>query len=99
MKILALTNVPSPYRVSFYNELGKLADVTVLFERRSAADRDERWTNEGFAYFKGIFLDGKEFGTDSSITRKYCPYLKKKDFDILILSGYSSPTVMMAIHY
>lgn len=34
MKILFLTNVPSPYRVAFFNELGKHCELTVLFEKR-----------------------------------------------------------------
>ena len=30
-KVLFLTNIPSPYRVKFFDELGKNYDVTVLF--------------------------------------------------------------------
>lgn len=33
MKILWLTNIPSPYRVKFFNELGKKCELTVLFEK------------------------------------------------------------------
>ena len=32
-KVLFLVNIPSPYRVCFFNELGKLCDLTVLFEK------------------------------------------------------------------
>ena len=38
MKILWLTNIPSPYRVDFFNELGKYCELTVLFERETSAD-------------------------------------------------------------
>ena len=31
-KLLFLTNIPSPYRVSFFNELGKKCSLTVTFE-------------------------------------------------------------------
>ena len=31
MKLLFLTNIPSPYRVDFFSELGKSCDLTVLF--------------------------------------------------------------------
>lgn len=34
MKILWLTNIPSPYRVKFFNELGTKCDLTVVFEKR-----------------------------------------------------------------
>ena len=32
-RILYLTNIPSPYRVEFFNELTKYMDVTVAFEK------------------------------------------------------------------
>ena len=43
MKILWLTNIPSPYRVKFFNELGTKCDLTVVFEKRSSSERDESW--------------------------------------------------------
>ena len=43
MKILFLTNIPSPYRVDFFNELGKLAELTVLFETAASDERDSSW--------------------------------------------------------
>ena len=36
MKVLFLANVPSPYRVDFFNELGKYCDLTVLFEKATS---------------------------------------------------------------
>ena len=43
MKVLFMANIPSPYRVDFFNELGKYCDLTVTFEGRTATDRDEKW--------------------------------------------------------
>ena len=43
MKVLFLTNLPSPYRVKFFSELGNLCELTVLYERKSASDRDDKW--------------------------------------------------------
>jgi len=62
MKILYINNIPSPYRVEFFNELGKHCQLTVLFERSSALDRDKRWRAEEFLNFTGIFLKGKKIG-------------------------------------
>ena len=32
MKVLFMTNLPSPYRVRFFAELGKKCDLTVIYE-------------------------------------------------------------------
>ena len=98
MKILYLNNIPSPYRVDFFNELGRYCQLTVLFERASASDRDKRWKAEEFHNFTGIFLRGKNIGTDASLCPGVIRYLKK-DYDAIILGGYSSPTYMLAMEY
>ena len=36
-KVLLVTNIPSPYRVDFFDELGKLCDLTVVYERKNAS--------------------------------------------------------------
>ena len=56
MKILWLTNIPSPYRVDFFNELGKLCELTVLFEKKAASDRDDSWKNFEAKNFTPVFL-------------------------------------------
>ena len=43
IKVLFVTNLPSPYRVEFFNELGKHVELTVIYERHSASDRDSKW--------------------------------------------------------
>ena len=58
MKVLYLTNLASPYRVDFFNELSKYCDLTVLFERKKAADRDDEWYSNNYK-FKAIFLNSK----------------------------------------
>jgi glycosyltransferase involved in cell wall biosynthesis len=98
MKILYLNNIPSPYRVDFFNELGKHCELTVLFERQRASDRDKRWRAEAFCNFNGIFLKGKNIGADASFCPEVIRYLKK-DYDAIILGGYSSPTYMLAMEY
>ena len=40
MRVLFMVNIPSPYRVDFFDELGKLCDLTVLYERKNASDRE-----------------------------------------------------------
>lgn len=45
MKVLYITNIPSPYKVDFYNELGKYCELTALFETDASTERSEEWKN------------------------------------------------------
>lgn len=96
MKVLFLANIPSPYRVAFFNELGKFCDLTVLFERYSAADRDKRWNSGQHKNFNAVFLNGVKLGTDASFSLECLKYLKKNKFDVIVLAGYSSPTGILS---
>lgn len=99
MKVLFLTNVPSPYRVDFFNELGKHCELTVLFEKQTSDERDDSWKNYTFENFKGIFLKGKSYKTDGAICFGVLKYLKRGAFDHIVCTNFSSPTGMMAIEY
>ena len=56
MKVLWLTNIPSPYRVDFFNELGKQCELTVLFEKQASDERDDSWKKFNTDYFMPVFL-------------------------------------------
>jgi len=99
MKVLFLTNIPSPYRVNFFNELGKNCELTVLFERSNARDRNNEWLQKKNEYYRAIVLKGKKIGTDSAISFDVIKYLKTEVYDIIIIGGYSTPTGMIAIAY
>ena len=72
-KVLFVVNLPSPYRVSFFNELGKLCELTVLFEGHTATDRDAGWTHEEMRFFRYVFLKGIRTNSD----RFVCPGIVK----------------------
>ena len=91
MKILWLTNIPSPYRVKFFNELGKNCDLTVIFEKRSSSERDESWKNFQLDNFKAIFLSGKSVGVAEAICFSIVKYIKK-EYDHIVVTNYSDPT-------
>lgn len=99
MKVLFLTNIPSPYRIDFFNELGKNCELTVLFERNDAEDRDNLWFNKKNEHFKAVFLKGKRVGNDSGMSFEVIKYLNKKLYDIIVVGGYATPTGMLAISY
>ncbi|MEE0929046.1 MAG: glycosyltransferase family 4 protein [Acutalibacteraceae bacterium] len=99
MKVLFLTNVPSPYRVDFFNELGKSCELTVLFEKSTSDERDASWKNYNFQNFKGIFLKGKAYKTDGAFCLEVIKYLKRGAYDHIVCSNFSSPTGMLAIEF
>lgn len=99
MRILWLANVPSPYRVDFFNELGKQCELTVLFEKKTSDERDKSWLNYSFQNFKGILLRGKSINTDSAICPEVVAYVKDKSYDHIVVTNISSPTGVMAISY
>ena len=99
MKVLFLTNVPSPYRVDFFNELGLCCDLTVLFEKQTSDERDESWEKYEFNSFKGIFLEGISISVDSAFCLDVVNYLKDRSFTHIICSTFTSPTGMLAIQY
>ncbi|MFZ7942501.1 glycosyltransferase family 4 protein [Neobacillus sp. 19] len=99
MKVLFLTNIPSPYRVDFFNELGKNFELTVLYERKQAKDRDEKWEADKPKNFREVFLKGIKVGNESGICFSVINFLKNKQYDQIIVGGYSTPTGMLAIEY
>ena len=100
-KVLILTNYASPYRVHFFDALGLHTELTVLFSERreNQKHRSEDWFVDGSGHFTWVQLEKQLF----SIQKKdLClDVLKwlKKPWDEIVLCGYSSPTVMLAIAY
>jgi len=98
-KVLFLTNIPAPYRVCFFNELGKLCDLTVLFERKTSDERESIWFNNNFTDFKAVFLEGIKINKNTALCFSVTKYLKRELFDLIIVGGYATPTGMLAINY
>lgn len=90
--ILWLTNIPSPYRVNFFNEFGKLVNLHVGFERNSSSERDKSWQNYMITSFDYSFMHGIKYGIDKSISLNGIKLLKKHRYDYIFISNYSSIT-------
>lgn len=97
MKILFYTNIPSPYRVDFFNELGKYCELTVLFETGNSTERDKTWEQFEFKNFKGIILRGKRTSVDSAFCPGIVKYLKKNTFDHIFVAVIASLTAILAV--
>lgn len=96
-KIIFCTNLPSPYRVDFFNELGKYCDLTVLYERHSSSERNIAWKGDAARNFEEVYLDLKLVGVDRSKGSALKEYIKKNKADIVVFTNYVSPATMTAI--
>lgn len=95
-KILFISNIPSPYRVNFFNELGKSCDLTVLFEKAASGERDDSWKRFEADNFNAVILKGISVRTDSA----FCPQVVKyisKEYDHIVVTNFSNPTGIVAI--
>ncbi len=99
LKVLFTVNIPSPYRVAFFNELGKHCDLTVLFEKKCASDRDELWKQYKFEHFRGIFLKGISIGSATSVCFEVTKHLKRNHYDVIVCANFTSPTGILAVRY
>ena len=64
MGIFHITNAPSPYKINFFNLLGKRVDLTVYFDSYKFSNRDASWQNFYVSNFEAIFP--KEIKTGGS---------------------------------
>ena len=96
-KVLFTTNLPAPCSVEFFNNLAQFYDLTVIFERTNAADRDKSWERYGAVQFEPIFLSGILVGNEFAFCPSIVSYLREKKYDQIIIGDYSSPTGIYAI--
>lgn len=101
MKTLFVFNHPAPYKVHVYNELAKLTDIRVIFERKKAKDRPDTFYADNEYNFPVIFLKNKGFGNENTATGELVKYIKKHRnlYDVIVMNGYSTIAEMRAIRY
>lgn len=98
-KVIYLSNIPSPYRVSFFNLITDFFDLTVVFDRHFASDRNQKWLSNSKINFNVIFLKGIKYRNDKLISLSIIKLLRKNKYDLYILGGYSTPTCILAAIY
>ena len=100
MKVLFITNYPSPYRVDFWNLLGQSVDLTVSFTSspKDQTHRSSKWFNLNYDHFRPVFLENKRRFFGKTIFTDVIPLIKE-GWDCIITGGYSSFTTMYAIEY
>lgn len=99
LNILYITTIPSPYRVAFFNELGKRCQLTVLFEKKRSDERDKSWDEYDFTYFKGIFMKGKRVSVNTAFCPEVVRRINKEKYDAIICGNIATPTGILELLY
>ena len=95
-KVLFLTNSISPYRHAFFQEMSKYVNMTVLSEVSQSREREWKVQEEQSQSLQEIILKSWKRSLNDAFCPEVAKYLKK-DFDHIIVGGYSTPTGMLAI--
>ena len=98
-ELLFITNIPSPYRVSFFNEFGKYVNLTVVFEKDRSEERDKSWENYRFENFTGIIMRGMRVSKNTALCTEVCQHIILKKWDHIVVCDFSTPTGMLAMEF
>lgn len=95
MRVLFVTNIPTPYRIRFFNELSKHVELTVLYEAETAKNIVFSFKNVRNEGFQEIFLKKGVIREKIPNLRIISPILRR-DYDYLILTNYAYFTELVA---
>lgn len=111
IKVLFLTNMPSPYVISYLNELDKYCEVTAVFEKGVDITRPKSWKNSvKKARFNVIILNGISVGAkiygdkigsapdDKALSLSVIKYINNK-YNFIIVGNPCTPTGIIEIFY
>lgn len=96
IKVLWITNMPTIYRVHFFNELGKYCNLTVMFERYSATGVKNKWNNSLAKNFTPVFHRTIDIGREGAFGLDLLK-VNYKEYDEVVVSSYSSPAEMLLL--
>lgn len=89
-KVIWTSLIPSPYRVDFFNELGRFIDLTVVFLKDNDKNRDKTWYKSHFQNFKCFFLKTNNKSNSIMTRRQLVRLCIKSDYDIVVVSNIDS---------
>ena len=97
-KVLYVSSSSAPYRVAFFEELGKSCNLTVVYEIKGSTKRDETWAGIKGDSYKTEYLEGEK--TEGKITSLY-RLLKYVNggYDKIIIGCYNTVVESVAILY
>ncbi|MGI6644629.1 MAG: glycosyltransferase [Bacilli bacterium] len=99
MRVFIVFNHPAPYKVLFFNELGKHVDLHVIFERGKASDRNVLFYDQKPLNFTTHEIKGINLGKENHLSGGVVKHLKENEYDLIIINGYSTLTEMKTLKY
>lgn len=98
IKVLFTTNIPSPYRVEFFNQLSKYVDLTVIYFWEKGLDNHPWKIDEDKHQYH--YIVPKEFKIGKiRFNPRVVSMLRNGNFDVHIIGGYSLISEMISIIY
>ena len=94
-RVFIQTNIPVPYKVDFYNELGKKCDLTVVFEARRIGNQQFNWNDENSYNFKAIYLN--DYLDEHKMNLRILEFLSRDKFDIFVVAAFHTFTGQLAV--
>ena len=96
LRILAVTNVPVPYRVDFFNDVNSLMPITVLYEQtpEEQKHRSTEWFTDNKQSFEYVYLKNRGNKVKISTILKE---LRNRKYDISLIMGYTKWSEMISI--
>ncbi|MDY6431180.1 MAG: glycosyltransferase family 4 protein [Bacilli bacterium] len=88
MNVLWIFNHPAPYKVKFFNELGKKCNLQVIFERDREGDRNDIFYSEKPYNFKSHICKSLKLGKVNNYTSDPVKFLKKNKYDLVVINGW-----------
>lgn len=96
IKVLYVTNIQSPYRVEFLNQLSELCDLRVLYERECSNNRNEKWASGENSIYTKYFLNGVNIGNENSFSLRILKYIFQEN-DIVLFGCCNSIVEIFAM--
>lgn len=99
MRVFWLFNHPAPYKVEFFNRLGRLCELTVYFERATEKGRNAIFYSNKALSFNAKIGNPLPLGGYNSWSREPARFLAKhhQEFDVIVINGWRTFTEMNVI--
>ena len=94
--VLFLTNIPAPYRIDFFNALGELCNLTVVFEARRAKGVRFNWNEDTARHFTAIFLSDGDID-ETHVDRRVFQHIARGRYDQIVATSYGYYTETAAL--